>query len=206
MSPAKAALVERLVRNRTVRGVAHKHAPRGMAEDAIQRAMLIVLEKLPDGLSESEAIRWTVTVTKREAWQLHRTGRREVPASSRDAVLAEQHTGSAESDSEGMIDRVENDTFADPSERAERRETMRRRWEAMDDLRPDERRALLLHEFGYSYREITRITGWTYTKVNRCMAEGRSALFSALARDGDTDRLPPRTIEGLRSRGELAVA
>jgi DNA-directed RNA polymerase specialized sigma24 family protein len=29
---------------------------------------------------------------------------------------------------------------------------------------------------GYSYREITEMTGWTFTKVNRCSAEGRARL------------------------------
>jgi DNA-directed RNA polymerase specialized sigma24 family protein len=32
----------------------------------------------------------------------------------------------------------------------------------------------LLH--GYSYREIGEITGWTHTKINRCIAEGRARL------------------------------
>jgi DNA-directed RNA polymerase specialized sigma24 family protein len=29
---------------------------------------------------------------------------------------------------------------------------------------------------GYSYREIMQITGWTYTKVNRCIRDGRTRL------------------------------
>jgi DNA-directed RNA polymerase specialized sigma24 family protein len=40
----------------------------------------------------------------------------------------------------------------------------------------DERRALSLLAAGYSYREIGQLTDWTYTKVNRCVAEGRAAL------------------------------
>jgi len=43
-------------------------------------------------------------------------------------------------------------------------------------LKPQERRALSLLALGYTYREITQITGWTYTKVNRCITEGRAAL------------------------------
>jgi DNA-directed RNA polymerase specialized sigma24 family protein len=34
---------------------------------------------------------------------------------------------------------------------------------------------------GYSYREIAERQGWTYTKVNRCVAEGRAALRRQLA-------------------------
>jgi DNA-directed RNA polymerase specialized sigma24 family protein len=29
---------------------------------------------------------------------------------------------------------------------------------------------------GYSYQEIMKMTGWTYTKVNRLIAEGRDRL------------------------------
>jgi DNA-directed RNA polymerase specialized sigma24 family protein len=43
-------------------------------------------------------------------------------------------------------------------------------------LKPAERRALSLLAFGYSYREIMVATGWTYTKVNRSIREGRVTL------------------------------
>jgi hypothetical protein len=43
-------------------------------------------------------------------------------------------------------------------------------------LKPDQRMALLLAAAGYSYREIGQRRGWTYTKVNRCVNEGRAAL------------------------------
>ena len=39
---------------------------------------------------------------------------------------------------------------------------------------------LLLAE-GYSYRQICEQTGWSYTKVNRCLTEGRQALTIHLA-------------------------
>jgi DNA-directed RNA polymerase specialized sigma24 family protein len=29
---------------------------------------------------------------------------------------------------------------------------------------------------GLSYTEIGELRGWTYTKVNRCLSEGRAAL------------------------------
>src|ERR671916_495397 len=41
--------------------------------------------------------------------------------------------------------------------------------------------ALLLRAEGYSYAEICEITGWSYTKVNRCLTEGRQALSVRLA-------------------------
>ena len=43
-------------------------------------------------------------------------------------------------------------------------------------LKPQERRALVLQAYGYSYAEICQLCGWTYTKVNRALAEGRARL------------------------------
>ena len=48
-----------------------------------------------------------------------------------------------------------------------------RRFEA---LKPDQRTALILLGLGCSYAEIGALRGWTYTKVNRCISEGRAAL------------------------------
>jgi hypothetical protein len=53
--------------------------------------------------------------------------------------------------------------------------------EALAQLKPQEIRALQLRAEGYSYREICQLTGWTYTKVNRCLTEGRRALARRLA-------------------------
>jgi DNA-directed RNA polymerase specialized sigma24 family protein len=46
----------------------------------------------------------------------------------------------------------------------------------LDRLKPDERRALGLLALGYTYREICGLTGWSHTKVNRCLHEGRARL------------------------------
>jgi DNA-directed RNA polymerase specialized sigma24 family protein len=43
-------------------------------------------------------------------------------------------------------------------------------------LKPRERRTLYLHALGYRYAEICRLTGFTYTAVNRYITEGRRAL------------------------------
>jgi len=45
-------------------------------------------------------------------------------------------------------------------------------------LKPDQRSALILILLGLGCpsREIGARREWTYTKVNRCVAEGRSAL------------------------------
>jgi DNA-directed RNA polymerase specialized sigma24 family protein len=48
-------------------------------------------------------------------------------------------------------------------------------------LKPQEIRPLRLKAEGYSYREVCQITGWSYMKVNRCMAEGRQAFLARFA-------------------------
>ena len=66
-------------------------------------------------------------------------------------------------------------------DQAERYEDLRQGAEALGQLKPQEIRALLLRAEGYSYAEICEITGWSYTKVNRCLTEGRRALARRLA-------------------------
>jgi hypothetical protein len=61
-------------------------------------------------------------------------------------------------------------------DQVERHERLRQGAEALHRLKPQEARALRLKAEGYTYKEICRITGWTYTKVNRCLTEGRQAL------------------------------
>ena len=50
-------------------------------------------------------------------------------------------------------------------------------------LKPDEARALAARMLGFSYREIADTFGWSYTKTNRCVTEGRAALRAWLAAD-----------------------
>jgi DNA-directed RNA polymerase specialized sigma24 family protein len=63
-----------------------------------------------------------------------------------------------------------------PHELAELRELLASAAQALGELKPQERRALLLQAQGYSYAEIRGLTGWTHTKVNRCLSEGRARL------------------------------
>jgi DNA-directed RNA polymerase specialized sigma24 family protein len=66
---------------------------------------------------------------------------------------------------------------------------------AMRELTPDQRRALTMfyamdagHGDGGRYRRIMRATGWSYTKVNRCLTEGRAALRARLLAGDATTR------------------
>ena len=50
--------------------------------------------------------------------------------------------------------------------------------EALKALKPDEARALLLKAEGLSYQEIGKRFGWSYTKVNRSITEGRKRFLN----------------------------
>lgn len=63
-----------------------------------------------------------------------------------------------------------------PAELAERSEETARMIEMIDHLKPDERTALILFGLGCSYAEIGEVRGWSMTKVNRCISEGRARL------------------------------
>jgi RNA polymerase sigma factor (sigma-70 family) len=136
------------------------------AEDAYQRSLEILLTKAPP-LEGDALVRWMQVVTKREAMAVRR--QRERLLNSRPAN---------EDDDRDPLDLIASDS-AGPNEQAASRERVRRSREALRALKPQELRALTLKAQGYSYAEIGEITGWTYTKINRCMAEGRKRFLQA---------------------------
>jgi hypothetical protein len=89
---------------------------------------------------------------------------------------------------------------------AERRERLRLGAEALGRLKPQEVRALLLRADGLSYREICAATGWTYTKVNRCLSEGRQSFLDRVAGiegGAECERLAP--VVSLVADGEASA-
>jgi RNA polymerase sigma factor (sigma-70 family) len=131
------------------------------AEDAYQRGLEILLTKAPT-TDESELVPWLRTVVKHEAFALRRQRERHSPVTD-DGELSDPGTEQAAT-----------------HEQAERWERLRQGAEAINRLKPQELRAMLLKAEGYSYREICEITGWSYTKVNRCLTEGRQAFAERL--------------------------
>ncbi len=130
------------------------------AEDAYQRALEILLTKAPT-TDPRELIRWTQTVTKHEALAVRE---------SRERLLGYRPTYQ-ESDRDPIAEiPVAGDG---PDEQAVRRERVARSREALRALKPAELRALTLLAEGYSYAEISEITSFSATKVNRLLAEGR---------------------------------
>jgi hypothetical protein len=70
-------------------------------------------------------------------------------------------------------------------------ERVERSVEALRSLKPDEAKALMLKAEGLSYDEIGRRFGWTYTKVNRSITEGRARFIKAFRRIEAGDACEP---------------
>jgi RNA polymerase sigma factor (sigma-70 family) len=135
------------------------------AEDALQSAFLHFVERY-NGLGEPLA--WLYTTVKREAWALRRRSSRQRECSL--TVASSNGTGDID-----LTEAVPTDAPG-PAERLERDELLTEQLRALSALKSDQRRALGLLALGLSYAEICETTGWTHTKVNRCLSEGRSAL------------------------------
>ncbi|HEU0018664.1 MAG TPA: sigma-70 family RNA polymerase sigma factor [Thermoleophilaceae bacterium] len=147
------------------------------AEDAFQRAAERALRNNPDG-SPDEVRAWLRTTVKNEALSIVRQ-RRRIAAAGPGEALEGPRLFSPQAP-------------ADTHVRAEQLERLRLGGQALRRLKPQEIRALQLQAEGYSYREIAAITGWSATKVNRCLAEGRHAFRLALdgiASGAECDRL-----------------
>ena len=144
------------------------------ADDAYQRALEIVLTKAPT-TDARELIRWTQTVTRHEAMAVRE---------SRERLLG------SHSPREGAPDPLASIPAegSGPGEQTERREAVARTREALQALKPAELRALSLLASGYSYAEIGEITGFSRTKINRVLAEGRNRFRALLSSSEDGSR------------------
>jgi RNA polymerase sigma factor (sigma-70 family) len=147
------------------------------AEDAFQRALEILLLKAPAGEAR-ELVRWMHTVIKHEALAIRRTRERQLGAPPPSIPVGE------DGDWVALIPAP----TAGPEERAERREAIARSREALKTLKPAELRTLTLLAEGFSYAEIGEMTGFSPTKINRCLAEGRERFRRFLSRSEDGTR------------------
>ena len=132
------------------------------AEDAYQRGLEIMLTKAPS-TDPNYLLPWLKTVVKHEAWGIRRQRERHTPPATEYEELDQPGTITAH-DEAVCFERLHHGA------------------EAMRRLKAQEVRAFVLKAEGLSYREISEETGWTNTKVNRCLAEGRKRFVKGLAR------------------------
>jgi RNA polymerase sigma factor (sigma-70 family) len=175
----KRAAVETYAHNETtLRRTAHRYSLcADDAEDALQRGLEILLRKAPTD-DPRELIKWMQTVVKHEALAIRR---------ERERILGGPAAVTPETDTDDWVALLPANSDG-PAERAERREAIARSREALQTLKPQELRALTLLAEGYSYVEIGEITGYSRTKINRCLAEGRERYRKLVARSEDGRR------------------
>jgi RNA polymerase sigma factor (sigma-70 family) len=128
------------------------------AHDAYQRGMEIFMRRART-LDPRSADRWLHVVVKHEAMEVRR-GRSE-------SVAMEDID----------FDRHEAPHVSSPEERVVNAERATRAAEALRRLKPQELRAMWLKALGHSYAEIGEATGYSATKVNRCLTEGRKSFL-----------------------------
>lgn len=138
-------------------------ATRSDAEEALQEAFAYFIAGY-DPASGAPPLAWITTTMKRRCWRL-RDG----------AHLERRVVSGADAEHQEPTATIEAATCeARPiAERVADRDEARRR---LRRLKPDQRTALGMVAAGCSYDEVARTRGWTPTKVNRCLYEGRRSL------------------------------
>jgi DNA-directed RNA polymerase specialized sigma24 family protein len=130
------------------------------AEEAVQEAFVAFIESY-DPAGGAPPLAWLTLVAKRKCWRSGGARRREVGELLPGAEAEAGRLAGSAPEVEGRVVDLE-----------EARARLR-------GLKPDERSAIGLAAAGYSYGEIAGRRGWTKTKVNRCLYEGRVALREA---------------------------
>jgi RNA polymerase sigma factor (sigma-70 family) len=130
------------------------------AEEALHDAFAAFIEHY-DPAGGAPPLAWFTLTLKRRCWRISAERRVAVPV---EVVDEGEEPG---------LERVAARGEPGPEERVIDLDDARRR---LRSLKADQRDALGLQALGCSYREIGERRGWTYTKVNRSIAEGRAAL------------------------------
>src|SRR3954447_3497867 len=128
------------------------------ALDAYQRGLEIYLRRLQTVDPATEGA-WMRVVVKHEAISIRRARQQSVDHEDSDLDAHVPASLRAVEDAVAGGERVERSV------------------EALKALKPDEARALLLKAEGLTYQEIGHRFGWTYTKVNRSVTEGRARFL-----------------------------
>jgi RNA polymerase sigma factor (sigma-70 family) len=130
------------------------------AFDAYQRALEIFVRRAAT-VDPATEVAWLKVVVRHEALAIRR---------SRAEAVSEEDVD---------LDSLAPSLARSVEEQVASTERVRRSAEALRALKPDEANALLLKAHGLSYDEIAAQKGWTYTKVNRAITEGRRRFMRA---------------------------
>ncbi|MCW3000432.1 MAG: polymerase, sigma-24 subunit, subfamily, partial [Solirubrobacterales bacterium] len=129
------------------------------AADACQHALEIFLRHV-GRLDAETAHRWLFRVVRHEAMAVREQRQRCLGTAALEPDLLEART-------------VES-----PEDRVVRMETMAQAAEALHTLKEAELQALWMQASGSSYAQIAARSGWTRTKVNRSLVEGRRRFLA----------------------------
>ncbi len=146
--------------------IANQNAPtKAEAEEAVQDAFVLFITHFKPS-SDAPPLAWITLTLKRRCWALYRRqATNTFFTQSQQTAATQQHNPllSQQPTTEDLINLAEIKTQTK---------------KGLDELKPAERIAITYQALGFSYTDIRQLTGWTYTKVNRCITEGRAKLRS----------------------------
>jgi RNA polymerase sigma factor (sigma-70 family) len=158
------------------------------ALDAYQRALEIFVRRV-ETVDPATELAWLKVVVRHEAMAIRRA--------RMESVAGEE---------------LDLDAFVPSGERSVEEklaaeERVQRSAEALRTLKPDQAEALMLKAHGLSYDEIGARNGWSYTKVNRAVTEGRRrflAAYQGIESGAECERFAP-IVEALGNRSASAA-
>lgn len=162
------ALADQLYRERYhyLLRIARRNGAGADADDVVSDAFAAFIDKF-DPASGSPPLGWLTLTLQRRCWAINRSRRLDRRA-GQEVAPGFQGPGFSLANIPAKTAGVE--------ETIERAEYVLEARERLTQLKPAERRVLVLIAAGYTYREVGQITGFTYTKTNRSAAEGRARL------------------------------
>ena len=152
------------------------------ALDAYQRALEIFVRRV-EKVDPATEVAWLKVVIRHEAMAIRR---------ARSESLAGEELD---------VDALPAGAERSVEDQIASGERVRRSAEALRALKPDEAQALMMKAHGLTYEEIGERNGWTYTKVNRAITEGRRRflrVYEGIEAGEECDRLAP-IVEALAS-------
>jgi RNA polymerase sigma factor (sigma-70 family) len=158
------------------------------ALDAYQRALEIFVRRV-ETVDPATELAWLKVVVRHEAMAIRRARSESV------------------ADEELDLDAFVPSAGRTLDEQIAATERVRRSAEALRSLKPDEAKALMMKANGLSYDEIGERNGWSYTKVNRAITEGRRrflATFEEIESGAECERFAP-VIEALAGGSATAA-